>query len=174
MKHFKDNLSKKLSGLYLPKFVFFLELLDKNYPGLCLRTLCEMSSKVTTERRKRRHSFVFIDNFESISHIVLVFPLLTLNRKNIGWSKSICPIWKISILFIFPDAWLNSMIFPNSLVSFLLYKRASNASYFYSIFPLHLQKMRTLANLFASISHVGRYFLGNRVELIHCELRSTN
>ena len=34
----------------------------------------------TPERRKWRHSGVFIINFEHISHFVLVFLLLTLSR----------------------------------------------------------------------------------------------
>ena len=46
------------------------------------RTRCEMCSKFTIktpERRLRRRSGVFIVNFEHISHLVLVFLLLTLN-----------------------------------------------------------------------------------------------
>ena len=42
----------------------------------------EMCSKLTIkipERRQWRRSRIFIVNFEHISHIVLVFPLLTLN-----------------------------------------------------------------------------------------------
>ena len=47
------------------------------------RTTCETCSKLTIKIPKRRHcrrSGVFIVNFEHISHIVLVFPLLTLNK----------------------------------------------------------------------------------------------
>ena len=46
-----------------------------------------ISSKLTTEliiktpeRRQWRRSDVFIVNFENISHLLLVFPLLTLSR----------------------------------------------------------------------------------------------
>ena len=42
-----------------------------------------MFSKLTTktrERRQRRHSGVFIVNFESISHLFLAFLLLTLYK----------------------------------------------------------------------------------------------
>ena len=35
-----------------------------------------------------RRSGVFIINFEQISHIVLVFLLLTLNNLNAGWERS--------------------------------------------------------------------------------------
>ena len=46
------------------------------------RTRCEICSKLTLKIPKRRHwrrSGVFIVNFEYISHVVLVFLLLTLN-----------------------------------------------------------------------------------------------
>ena len=42
------------------------------------RTKCEISSKLTTNTRRR--SGVFVVNFEHILHLVLVFLLLTLNR----------------------------------------------------------------------------------------------
>ena len=51
------------------------------------RTRCEICSKLTIktpQRRQWRHSGVFIVNFEHISHLVLVFPSLTLSRKNPG------------------------------------------------------------------------------------------
>ena len=47
------------------------------------RTRCEICSKLTIntpERRQWRHSGVFIVNFEHISHLALVFLLLTLSR----------------------------------------------------------------------------------------------
>ena len=47
------------------------------------RTRCEISSNLiikTPERRHWRCSGVFIVNFEHISHLVLVFLLLTLSR----------------------------------------------------------------------------------------------
>ena len=47
------------------------------------RTKCEICSKLTIntpERRQWRRSGVFIVNFEHISHLVLVFLLLTLSR----------------------------------------------------------------------------------------------
>ena len=62
--------------------------IDKNYPaGNCIfnrnaRTRCELCSKLTIktpERRQWRRSGVFIVNFEHISHLALVFLLLTLN-----------------------------------------------------------------------------------------------
>ena len=39
---------------------------------------------VQSYRRHRRHSSVFIANFEYISHLFLVFQLLTLNKKMIA------------------------------------------------------------------------------------------
>ena len=47
------------------------------------RTKCEICSKLTIKTPERRHlrrSGVFIVNFEHISHLVLVFLLLTLNK----------------------------------------------------------------------------------------------
>ena len=47
------------------------------------RTRCEICSKLTIKTPERRHwrrSGVFIVNFEHISHLVLVFLLLTLSR----------------------------------------------------------------------------------------------
>ena len=41
--------------------------------------ICSKSTKKTPERRHWRFSGVFIVNFEHISHLVLVFLLLTLN-----------------------------------------------------------------------------------------------
>ena len=44
---------------------------------------CEICSTLiikTPERRQWRRSDVFIVNFENISHLLLVFPLLTLSR----------------------------------------------------------------------------------------------
>ena len=48
------------------------------------KTMYEISSKltiITTQRCHWRRSGVFIVNFELISHIILTFPLLTLNKS---------------------------------------------------------------------------------------------
>ena len=50
-----------------------------------VRTMRKICSKIKTPerrqwRRQRARSGIFIVNFEQISHIVLVFPLLTLNK----------------------------------------------------------------------------------------------
>ena len=48
-----------------------------------IRTRCKRCTKLTIktpERRQWRHSSVFIVSFEHISHFVLVFLLLTLNK----------------------------------------------------------------------------------------------
>ena len=41
---------------------------------------CEICSKLTIKTPEQRRSGVFIVNFENISHLVLVFPLLTLSK----------------------------------------------------------------------------------------------
>ena len=52
-----------------------------------IRTMCEISSKLTVkalESRQWRRCVVFIVNYEQISHILVVFSMLTLN-KNAVW-----------------------------------------------------------------------------------------
>ena len=60
-----------------PASIYLLKVNNRN-----TRTSCEICSKLTIktpERRYLRHSGEFIFNFEHISHLVLVFLLLTLN-----------------------------------------------------------------------------------------------
>ena len=62
---------------YCPAGIYLLKVNNRN-----TRTRCEICSKLTIkipERRHKRRSGVFIVNFEHISHLVLVFLLLTLN-----------------------------------------------------------------------------------------------
>ena len=64
--------------LQLPAGIYLLKVNNRN-----TRTRCEICSKLTIntpERRQWRRSGVFIVNFEHISHLVLVFLLLTLNK----------------------------------------------------------------------------------------------
>ena len=66
--------------LFLHQFPVGIYLLKVNIRNT--RTRCEICSKLTIkmpERRHWRHYGVFIVNFEHISHLVLVFLLLTLN-----------------------------------------------------------------------------------------------
>ena len=60
-----------------PVGIYLLKVNNRN-----ARARCKMCSKLTIktpERRQWRRSGVFIVNFEYISHLVLVFLLLTLN-----------------------------------------------------------------------------------------------
>ena len=59
-----------------PASIYLRKVNSKN-----TRTRCEICSKLTKipERRHWRQSGIFIINFEHISHLVLVFQLLTLN-----------------------------------------------------------------------------------------------
>ena len=64
--------------LTYPADNYMFKLNNKN-----TRTRCEICSKLTTktpERRNWRRPGVFVVNFEHISHLVLVFLLLTLSR----------------------------------------------------------------------------------------------
>ena len=61
----------------IPAGIHLLKVKNRNK-----RKMCEILSKLTmktTEQRHWRHSGVFIVDFEHISHLVLVFVLLTLN-----------------------------------------------------------------------------------------------
>ena len=44
------------------------------------RNMCKICSKFTINTPERRRSGIFIVSFEQISEIVLMFPLLTLNK----------------------------------------------------------------------------------------------
>ena len=67
------------------------------------RTKCKICSKLTLKTPERRHwrrSGVFIVNFEHISHLVLVFLLLTLNRQMpAGLMSDIFLLWVTSVKF---------------------------------------------------------------------------
>ena len=62
----------------LPAGIYLLKVNNRN-----TRTRCEICSKLTIKTPERRlaSSGVFIVNFEHISHLVLVFLLLTLNMQ---------------------------------------------------------------------------------------------
>ena len=65
-------------GSNFPANIYLFKVNNKN-----TRKKCEKFSKLTIktpERRQRRRSGVFIVSFENISHLFLVFPLLTLNK----------------------------------------------------------------------------------------------
>ena len=84
---------EKVIVLYNITFVFSLKFrlitgLDSNPTGIYLfkvnngntRTMCEQLFKVNNKDNRMTSSDVFIVNFEQISHINLLFPLLTLNK----------------------------------------------------------------------------------------------
>ena len=54
--------------------IYLLKVNNRN-----TRTRCGICSKLTIKTPERRHWRIFIVNFEHISHLVLVFLLLTLN-----------------------------------------------------------------------------------------------
>ena len=74
---FKSNASTATPDEF-PAGIYLFKVNNRN-----TRTRCEICSKLTIntpERRQWRRSGVFIVNFEHISHLVLVFLMLTLNR----------------------------------------------------------------------------------------------
>ena len=58
----------------IPVGIYLLKVKNRN-----TRTRCEICSKLTIKTPERRRFGVFIVNFETISHLVLVFLFLTLN-----------------------------------------------------------------------------------------------
>ena len=75
-----ENLKEKGPAIFLtlPAGNYMFKVNIRN-----TRTSCEMCSKLTikiSERRQWQRSGIFIVNFEHISHLVLVFLLLTLSR----------------------------------------------------------------------------------------------
>ena len=65
------------SKLIYPAGIYLLKVNSRN-----TRARCDVCSKLTIKTPERRHwlrSSVFIVNFEHISHLALVFLLLTLN-----------------------------------------------------------------------------------------------
>ena len=74
-----DQLSCYLSNMELREAVIYLF----KFNNWNARTNCGICSKLAikaTERRHGRRFGVFTINFEQISHIFQVFPLLTLNK----------------------------------------------------------------------------------------------
>ena len=72
------NYSEQLYGIN-PAGIYLLKVNNRN-----TRTRCEICSKITIKTPERRHwrrSGVFIVSFEHISHLVLLFLLLTLNMQ---------------------------------------------------------------------------------------------
>ena len=78
---YSENVSPFLGSINLryplPAVIYLLKVNNKN-----TRTKCEICSKLTIKTPERRHwrrFGVFIVNFEHISHLPQLFPLLTLN-----------------------------------------------------------------------------------------------
>ena len=68
----------KINSTYYPANIYLLKFNNRN-----TRKRCEICSKLTIktpEWRQRRRSGILISNFEPISHLFLVFLLLTLNK----------------------------------------------------------------------------------------------
>ena len=68
-----------LSAPFIPAGIYLLKVNNRN-----TKTRCKICSKVTLkipERRPKRRSGVFFVNFKHISHLVLLFLLLTLNME---------------------------------------------------------------------------------------------
>ena len=73
----QSNIRLEVKKPTSPIGIYLLKVNNRN-----IRTRCEICSKLATKRLERRHwrrSGAFIVNFENISHLVLVFLLLTLN-----------------------------------------------------------------------------------------------
>ena len=78
----------ELEQFFLPKGIYLLTFLASMYlfkvSNTNTRKMCEICSELTIktpEWRQWRRSSVFIVNFEQISHVVMVFPLLYWTSK---------------------------------------------------------------------------------------------
>ena len=79
---FYETIHKKSIVRRFPACIYLLKVNNRN-----TRTRCEICSKLTVNTPWRSHwrpSGVFIVNFEHISHLVLVFRLLTLSILLLG------------------------------------------------------------------------------------------
>ena len=68
----------ELKMINFPAGIYFFKFSNRS-----IGKICEIYSKLTVkvpEQYQRRHSDVFIINFEQFSKIILVFPLLNLNK----------------------------------------------------------------------------------------------
>ena len=78
LQNYEKHILRFQSHRTNPAGIYLLKVNNRN-----TRTRCEICSKLTIktpERRQWRRSGVFTVNFEHISHLALVFLLLTLNR----------------------------------------------------------------------------------------------
>ena len=66
-----------------PSRQLLVQINNRNIRTMC--KICSMSKIKTPERRQWRGCGVFIFNFEQISHIVLMFPLLNLSNQLLYW-----------------------------------------------------------------------------------------
>ena len=69
-----------------------------NWNPRAVGEICSKLTIKTPERRYWRHSSGFICNLEQVSHIVLVFPLLTLNKPTIQRFLSMFFSWHRTLL----------------------------------------------------------------------------
>ena len=65
-------------AVFNPVVIYLLKVDKESTKTIC--EICLILTIKTPERRHWRLSGVFIIRFEQISHIVLMFPLLTLNK----------------------------------------------------------------------------------------------
>ena len=64
--------------IFTPAGIYMLKVNNRNTKTR--REICSKLTRKIPERRHRRRSVIFIVIFEHISHLVLVFLLLSLNR----------------------------------------------------------------------------------------------
>ena len=77
--NFQESLQKHMQLMNIPASIYLFKV---NYENTI--PICEICSKLairTSEWYHWQRSGLFFVNFEQISHIVLVFPLVTLNKQ---------------------------------------------------------------------------------------------
>ena len=112
-KHFKQC-------QHFPNDIYLFKVNNRN-----TRTMREICSKLTKKAPERRHWRIFIANFKLISHIVLVFPLLNLNKQ---MSEGFCCLRLLAV------CWYNSQLILNSVLSANFLFGNCKKSYYYKLF----------------------------------------
>ena len=122
--------SQASKGTYFQLYSANIHLLKANNRNTKRCDICSELTLMTSERRHRRRSSVFICNFEHISHLFLVFLSLNLNKKMIAgeWHYHLTLIHAKRVGLANYKSWLIIQIckimvakFTNSLLFFLFF-----------------------------------------------------
>ena len=95
---------------------------------------------VQNYRRHRRHSSVFIANFEYISHLFLVFQLLTLNKKMIAGEWH----YPLTLIHVKRVGLVNSKLWLIAQICKIMVAKFTNSQFFFAFLWLYLKEYCTI------------------------------